>query len=499
MKAALYTNPKPQYTDGNGELLSGGLLFFYQPGTTTKKDTYTTSAKSVANSNPIVLNSRGEPSVDIYLDGAYKVVLSPSTDTDPPTNAIWTVDNVTSLFSLPGTVSTKTATYTIVDSDLGSLILVDATSGAITVNLTAASTLGNGFKVSVKKSDASTNAVTIDPNSSETINGFSTLVLSDKFDCVQLVCDGSNWVTASDQRLQRKDPNNNILWEDNYAASAVNYIVHTNAATGNTPTLTLTGSDANIGVTVSTKGTSAVALGHTNASTNSNTHPLTLYHYTSSAPSAGVGTGVDFYTMNASSSTFRAGYLGWTTTSVTAGAEYSKAYLGITRNGVGNTVFYFNADSTYGATIQHKLPSDTNINIDPCHMYAYDSSTAQVVATGTNTKLTIATEAHDPYSAYATSKYTAPVTGYYYVSAQAVFSSTTTKTVFIYIQKNGTTVLDVDRGNIGEAMLASSSIYHKSTGTYLLTAGDYIEVYILHNAGVNQTVGAASLTVVKVF
>ena len=104
MKAARYSNPVPQYTDANGELLSGGKMFFYTAGTTTKKDTYTTSAKSVANANPLILNSRGEPTPDIYLDGSYKVVLSPSTDTDPPTNAIWTRDDVTSLSALSGGV-----------------------------------------------------------------------------------------------------------------------------------------------------------------------------------------------------------------------------------------------------------------------------------------------------------------------------------------------------------------------------------------------------------
>ena len=82
---------------------SGGLLYTYAAGTTTKLATYTDSTGSTPQTNPIVLNARGEPqntlgnSVGLWLTNstAYKFVLSPSTDTDPPTNAIWTIDNIT--------------------------------------------------------------------------------------------------------------------------------------------------------------------------------------------------------------------------------------------------------------------------------------------------------------------------------------------------------------------------------------------------------------------
>lgn len=75
-------------------MLSGAQLFFYEAGTSTKLDTYSDQSLSTANDNPIVLNSSGYPDVDIFLqDQAYKVVLAPSTDTDPPTSAIWTADN----------------------------------------------------------------------------------------------------------------------------------------------------------------------------------------------------------------------------------------------------------------------------------------------------------------------------------------------------------------------------------------------------------------------
>lgn len=81
---------------------TGAKLFVYAAGTTNKITTYTDSTHATAQTNPIVMNSRGEPenvsgaSVGIWVDIAtpYKLVLAPSTDSDPPTNPIWTVDNI---------------------------------------------------------------------------------------------------------------------------------------------------------------------------------------------------------------------------------------------------------------------------------------------------------------------------------------------------------------------------------------------------------------------
>lgn len=90
-------------------------------------------------------------------------------------------------------VVTKTTTYTVVAGDYDKLILCSASGAAFTVNLTAAATLGDGFRVKLKKTDATANAVTIDGNASETIEGAATKALSTQYDCVTLVCDGSNW------------------------------------------------------------------------------------------------------------------------------------------------------------------------------------------------------------------------------------------------------------------------------------------------------------------
>lgn len=48
-----------QFFDNSGNVLSSGKLFVYEPGTTTKKRTYSDENLSVANSSPIVLDSAG--------------------------------------------------------------------------------------------------------------------------------------------------------------------------------------------------------------------------------------------------------------------------------------------------------------------------------------------------------------------------------------------------------------------------------------------------------
>jgi hypothetical protein len=94
--AGRFINPFPQFTDATPDVYSGGKLYFYATGTDTPLNTYTTKALSVANPNPVVLNSAGRPAVDIFLqDLEYKVVLKDSSD-----NTIWTADPVSHRDSL---------------------------------------------------------------------------------------------------------------------------------------------------------------------------------------------------------------------------------------------------------------------------------------------------------------------------------------------------------------------------------------------------------------
>jgi hypothetical protein len=88
--AGRFNNPFPQFFDSSPNVYSGGKLYFYASGTSTPLSTYTTKALAVANTNPVVLNSAGRPSTDIFLqDLEYKVVLKDVNDV-----VIWTADPV---------------------------------------------------------------------------------------------------------------------------------------------------------------------------------------------------------------------------------------------------------------------------------------------------------------------------------------------------------------------------------------------------------------------
>lgn len=85
---------------------------------------------------------------------------------------------------------TKTAAYTALATD--DTILVDATAGAITITLPAVASSA-GVTLTVKKIDSSGNAVTLDGNASETIDGATTKALSAQWASLTIHCNGSAW------------------------------------------------------------------------------------------------------------------------------------------------------------------------------------------------------------------------------------------------------------------------------------------------------------------
>jgi hypothetical protein len=107
MTAALTPVPKIQFFANDGTPLVGGKLYSYAAGTTTPLATYVSYAGTTANTNPVILDSRGE--ADVWLDNAlYKLALY-----DADNALIWTVDNISSVNSgiFTGPVSGTTGTF----------------------------------------------------------------------------------------------------------------------------------------------------------------------------------------------------------------------------------------------------------------------------------------------------------------------------------------------------------------------------------------------------
>lgn len=85
--ATLLPEGKQSFTDGAGKPLVGGKLYTYDAGTSTPRPTYADAAGTIANTNPVVLDARGEATV--FWQGAYKAVLE-----DASGVTVWTVDHV---------------------------------------------------------------------------------------------------------------------------------------------------------------------------------------------------------------------------------------------------------------------------------------------------------------------------------------------------------------------------------------------------------------------
>ncbi len=88
--------PKAQFFDDNGEMLVGGQVWIYTANTTTLKDSYNNYVDAAAatnpQSNPIVLNARGECTIAIN-SGPIAITLEDS-NVDPDTGhgvQIWTI------------------------------------------------------------------------------------------------------------------------------------------------------------------------------------------------------------------------------------------------------------------------------------------------------------------------------------------------------------------------------------------------------------------------
>lgn len=83
-----FFNPAPVFLDLLGLApLAGGTLQFYEQGTTTAKNTWSDSDLTTVNQNPVPLDSAGRANTNIWLDGAYSVVLLASDG-----STVWTRD-----------------------------------------------------------------------------------------------------------------------------------------------------------------------------------------------------------------------------------------------------------------------------------------------------------------------------------------------------------------------------------------------------------------------
>ena len=113
--------PKQLFQDSAWNPLVGGQIFTYAAGTLTAKATFQDDALTIANTNPTIVDARGEASM--HGLGVYRIILKDSVG-----NTIYDVDNiesVASIFSAPILGRLIRTTVYVNDNAGGNLISVN--------------------------------------------------------------------------------------------------------------------------------------------------------------------------------------------------------------------------------------------------------------------------------------------------------------------------------------------------------------------------------------
>ena len=149
-----------QFFTTTGIPLAGGYLYTYLAGSTTATATYTTSAGTTANTNPIQLGTDGRPPQEIWLTAGtnYKFVLADSTNA-----VIQTYDNLYGIIGTSPSVSAvPTGGIIMWSGSIGSIpsgyVLCDGQNG--TPNLKDSFVVGSGNTYAVGNTGGFTAAST---------------------------------------------------------------------------------------------------------------------------------------------------------------------------------------------------------------------------------------------------------------------------------------------------------------------------------------------------
>ena len=159
-----------------GQILSGGLLYTYQAGSSTPLATYTTVNGTIANANPIVLGTDGKLPNELWLQYgySYKFVLQ-----DANNNLVATYDNISGILTqIPSASPTLPSGVILIWSgSTGSIpsgyVICDGSNG--TPDLRNSFVLGAGNSYTVGQTGGSTDAIVV----SHTHTATSTSTVTD--------------------------------------------------------------------------------------------------------------------------------------------------------------------------------------------------------------------------------------------------------------------------------------------------------------------------------
>jgi hypothetical protein len=149
-QAANFTAPRFRAQTSAGAAIASAKLYFYECGTTTPKTTYSDSALSTANANPLTADADGWFGEIWLVGGCHKVVLKTAA-----LATVWTVDNyypaqTDTSATLVATSASALAAFTATNSSTG-----DAISAANSGSGYAISATGGAGKAAISATGGS--------------------------------------------------------------------------------------------------------------------------------------------------------------------------------------------------------------------------------------------------------------------------------------------------------------------------------------------------------
>ncbi|WP_186093627.1 hypothetical protein [Burkholderia gladioli] len=180
--ASILPNGRVQFIDQNGKPLVAGFVTFYEAGTTTKKDTYQDPAMTELNTNPVVLDSRGQAT--IWGSGSYRQIVQDVSGVviwDQLVSASASTDDLASsagagMIGIPGGGTLAAALLSGINRTVDSIAALRALDKTIYTRAFA-----TGYYV---PHDSPGGAYQLDPNDTSSVDNGGTIIVAN---------DGGRW------------------------------------------------------------------------------------------------------------------------------------------------------------------------------------------------------------------------------------------------------------------------------------------------------------------
>jgi len=109
---AILSTIRHRFWNNDGTVASGGKVYVYEPGTTTLKNSWTDSTQASENTNPVILDAKGE--ADIWTSGLCKINVLQSDDVQVTGYPVDYVGGGQTSYDIAGFLSGKPANSEIV-------------------------------------------------------------------------------------------------------------------------------------------------------------------------------------------------------------------------------------------------------------------------------------------------------------------------------------------------------------------------------------------------